>query len=369
MNTIYSKIKYTPMKQILLIIITLFGCSKIIAQDLTFTFANAQITNDGTDDYYDVDVMIQSTVDFKLGSGQLYLTYNTAAFGDNIHTNNALTYLQPAGSILAEQYGGFNAYKDFIKNDNTTSRVSLAFQQGLGSGSITANNVTSTPKVLLHVRIKFTNVNEDPMIAFETGAVYLDQFYTACGPAAGGLANCAEEPGVQLMNDTFDSSASPDTTAPIITLTGEDPQEITLGSGYSELGATTDDGSVVTINSSDFVDAIGSYTITYDATDIVGNVAAQVTRTVDVVAVLNTEEQDLDSFAIYPNPVTHNFTIQGMTKPIDKLRIFTLNGRLIRKIENIATNTSIAIHELPSGVYVVKLVSGINEYTAKLIKD
>ncbi len=74
-----------------------------------------------------------------------------------------------------------------------------------------------------------------------------------------------------------------DTTAPIISLTGANPQTIELGSGYTELGATTDDGSAVTIDSSAFVDAVGSYSVLYDSTDVNGNAALQVTRTVNVV--------------------------------------------------------------------------------------
>ncbi|MBQ4805142.1 DUF5011 domain-containing protein [Aquimarina sp. MMG015] len=74
-----------------------------------------------------------------------------------------------------------------------------------------------------------------------------------------------------------------DTTAPVITLTGANPQEIELGSGYIELGATTDDGSMVSIDSSDFVDAVGQYTITYNATNASGNMAIEVIRTVNVV--------------------------------------------------------------------------------------
>ena len=38
------------------------------------------------------------------------------------------------------------------------------------------------------------------------------------------------------------------TPPPVITLTGENPQTIELGDGYTELGATTDDGSDVTID-------------------------------------------------------------------------------------------------------------------------
>ncbi|MBJ2174334.1 DUF5011 domain-containing protein, partial [Aureibaculum sp. A20] len=74
-----------------------------------------------------------------------------------------------------------------------------------------------------------------------------------------------------------------DVIAPIITLIGDNPQIINLGDGYTELGATTDDGSAVVIDASEFVDAVGSYTIYYNATDASGNIAVEVTRTVNVV--------------------------------------------------------------------------------------
>lgn len=176
-------------------------------QNITFTFENARNTNDGTDDFYEADIYIASDVDFKLGSGQIYFTYNTAAFGSNIHTNGNFEYMQPAGSILGEVYG-FPAYKDFIVNDNTTSRVSTSFQQGVSSGTITANNVTSSSKHLFSIKIKYTDINETPNIAFETGAVYLDQFFTACGPTSLGFPDCTNHPGVQLTGDTFNSAGA-----------------------------------------------------------------------------------------------------------------------------------------------------------------
>ncbi len=89
-----------------------------------------------------------------------------------------------------------------------------------------------------------------------------------------------------------------DTTAPVITLNGANPQTIELGAGYSELGANSDDGSVININTSEFIDAVGSYTIYYDATDAAGNVAVQVTRTVSVVDTTN------------PTVVCQNVTVQ-----------------------------------------------------------
>ena len=72
-------------------------------------------------------------------------------------------------------------------------------------------------------------------------------------------------------------------TPPVITLIGVNPQTIELGSSYTELGATTNDGSSVTINSDEFRDVVGTYSIYYDSTDATGNDAIQVIRTVEVI--------------------------------------------------------------------------------------
>ncbi|WP_036155683.1 immunoglobulin-like domain-containing protein [Maribacter forsetii] len=87
-----------------------------------------------------------------------------------------------------------------------------------------------------------------------------------------------------------------DTTAPVITLNGANPQVIELGEGYTELGATTDDGSLVTIDSGSFMDAVGSYDIVYSSTDGI-NEAEDVVRRVEVVEVsgeFNTPDSDIN---------------------------------------------------------------------------
>ncbi len=77
-----------------------------------------------------------------------------------------------------------------------------------------------------------------------------------------------------------------DTTKPVITLTGANSIELTQGATYTEQGATaTDDrdGTVaITTTGTVDVNRVGSYTITYTATDKAGNKAI-VTRTVKVV--------------------------------------------------------------------------------------
>ena len=74
-----------------------------------------------------------------------------------------------------------------------------------------------------------------------------------------------------------------DTIPPIITLNGTNPQIIEFGDGYTELGATTNDGSPISINTANFTDSVGTYSIYYDSTDAFNNNATQVNRTVNVV--------------------------------------------------------------------------------------
>ncbi|MGB0495149.1 MAG: PQQ-dependent sugar dehydrogenase [Kangiellaceae bacterium] len=86
------------------------------------------------------------------------------------------------------------------------------------------------------------------------------------------------------------SSDSPDivdTTPPVITLAGDNPQNINYGSTYIELGASATDavnGNVsVVITGSVDTSRVGTYQLTYTATDASGN-SSNLTRTINVVA-------------------------------------------------------------------------------------
>ncbi len=75
-----------------------------------------------------------------------------------------------------------------------------------------------------------------------------------------------------------------DTTAPVITLSGNNPQSVELNATYSESGASADSGETVVINATAVnTSAAGSYNVYYNVTDAEGNVASEVTRTVNVV--------------------------------------------------------------------------------------
>jgi len=100
-----------------------------------------------------------------------------------------------------------------------------------------------------------------------------------------------------------------DLVAPVITLNGVTPN-ITVGGTYTELGATADDGSVVTPTGSVNTAVVGNYIITYNAADTAGNVGSPVTRTVNVVAapvlattfVTGTEVPEVAGVSTTPTP-------------------------------------------------------------------
>jgi hypothetical protein len=76
-----------------------------------------------------------------------------------------------------------------------------------------------------------------------------------------------------------------DTTSPVVTVTGDNPATVELGTTYTDAGATaTDLSGTVTVVPSGTVNtnAVGSYTLTYSSTDASGNTGTA-TRTVNVV--------------------------------------------------------------------------------------
>ena len=78
-----------------------------------------------------------------------------------------------------------------------------------------------------------------------------------------------------------------DTTAPVVTVTGDNPATVELGGTYTDAGATATDASgavTVVTTGVDSVDpnTLGSYTVTYTSTDASGN-EGSATRTVNVV--------------------------------------------------------------------------------------
>jgi PKD repeat protein len=102
-----------------------------------------------------------------------------------------------------------------------------------------------------------------------------------------------------------------DTIAPVMTLIGKDPTIVEVNDVYTEQGVTVSDNyytagqlnSRVIITSNVDVTKVGTYTVTYDLTDLSGNHAATLTRTVKVVdtiaPVITLNGAQLDSVDVF----------------------------------------------------------------------
>ncbi len=134
-----------------------------------------------------------------------------------------------------------------------------------------------------------------------------------------------------------------DNIPPVITLLGDDLQIITKGSGYTELGAITNDGSEVVINSSDFMDATGTYYISYNAMDSNGNIAEEVIRTV----IVNNPNPTLE---VFPNPASDYIRILNFEN-LEDLGVYDMTGKKIYQFNKQQLQEYIKVHHLPEGVY------------------
>ncbi|MCI4429827.1 MAG: DUF5011 domain-containing protein, partial [Burkholderiales bacterium] len=117
-----------------------------------------------------------------------------------------------------------------------------------------------------------------------------------------------------------------DTTPPVITLNGSASMTVTIGSSFSDPGATaTDniDGNVsVNVTGSVNLSVVGIYTLQYNARDLAGNDATTVTRTVNVInasgggsgpgtSSLKTDQKLSAGQSIVSANGAHKFVLQG----------------------------------------------------------
>ena len=108
--------------------------------------------------------------------------------------------------------------------------------------------------------------------------------------------------------ETNQTDTSEDTTPPVVTLNGSAEMSLFVDRTYTELGATATDDSDGDITSSIVISGevntskVGTYTLTYTATDSAGN-SGSATRTVHVLSMLKKTGQT-KSYDEYGNEVT-----------------------------------------------------------------
>ena len=190
---------------------------------------------------------------------------------------------------------------------STVGTYTLTYNVSDTSGNA-ADPVTRTVNVVDTTAPVITLLGDNPM-TIEVGSTFTDPGATALDVGDGDLTSSIVVTGsvdtstigtytlTYNVSDTSGNAADPvtrtvnvvDTTAPVITLLGDNPMTIEVGSTFTDPGATALDvgdgdltSSIVVTGSVD-TSTLGTYTLTYNVSDASGNVADPVTRTVNVV--------------------------------------------------------------------------------------
>ncbi|MBK7763547.1 MAG: T9SS type A sorting domain-containing protein [Bacteroidetes bacterium] len=77
------------------------------------------------------------------------------------------------------------------------------------------------------------------------------------------------------------------------------------------------------------------------------------------------------SILVYPNPATDELSIQieSMSNELGNVTFYSLNNQLVKQVQLLTKQTKVDIHQLPSGIYIMKVIYG-NEYKVlKFVKE
>ena len=218
------------------------------------------------------------------------------------------TYVEPGATALDDVDGDrtvtiTGTVNTAVIGPNTITYTATDLSGNIGTVTRTVNVVTdATPPVI--------TVLGDSVVTILVGTTYVDAGATASDTLDGdrtanivitGLPINTNAEGAFTVTYTVSDIAgnvttatrtvnvTTDVTAPVIVLKGVSPVSVTIGSVYTDAGATALDdidgditARIVTTNNVN-TSILGNYTVTYNVTDLVGNAATQVSRTVRVV--------------------------------------------------------------------------------------
>jgi Cu/Ag efflux protein CusF len=220
--------------------------------------------------------------------------------GDNPATVELGATYTDAGATATDLSGTVTVVTTGTVDTDTVGAYTLTYTSTDASGN--AGTATRTVNVVDTTAPVVTVTGDNPATV-EFGGTYTDAGATATDNSGdtitvttSGNVNVNVIGAYEITYSASDSDGNTsvatrtvnvvDTTAPVVTVTGDNPATVEVGSTYTDAGATATDAvdgttTVVTTGTVD-TDTIGSYTLTYTSTDAAGN-AGTATRTVNVV--------------------------------------------------------------------------------------
>ena len=252
-----------------------------------------------------------------------------------------------------------------------------------------ATQVTRTVTITADVTIpEITLVGANPQ-SIELGTAYSELGATATdnidGDITGSIVIDASAVDVNTVGDytvTYDVQDAAgnqatqvtrtvtiiDTTLPVLTVLGDNPATVEMGDSYTDAGATSDGGEEVTTTGTVTTTTVGEYTLTYTATDAVGNIGTA-TRTVNVVdttapiiTVIGDNPSYIEKEAIYTDAGATSDGIEEVSSSVlvntNIVGSYTVNYSATDASGNIGTATRTVIVEDTTA----PVISGLDAY-------
>jgi hypothetical protein len=225
------------------VVINVFSGSAIIAYKIIFDVTKTQQQINDVITTLNSDSAIQTLINTSATMNGITSTKTVGT--TSVQISNALTQ-KPA--IIGVKYDGVNAKIVFY---TIGAYKSILYKATGQSTFLTTTSKSVDPPIGFtnQIDIKLVNVNDNDIITVATFTV--------------------------------------DTMIPVITLNGDNPQNILIGNSYVEVGANVTDnsGDTLTVVITGIVDinTIGTYIISYNVVDSSGNSAIQVQRTVNII--------------------------------------------------------------------------------------
>ncbi|AYN04443.1 S8 family serine peptidase [Flavobacterium sp. 140616W15] len=182
---------------------------------------------------------------------------------------------------------------------------------------------------------------------------------------------------VMAQNGTIENwTVTIERSKPIITLLGNTVVSLDKGCPYIEAGYTAKDNleaditaGVLVLGTVD-VNTPGQYILTYTAKDALQNesIAIRIINVSGTVCTLGVNTNEIDGFVIYPNPVKDGkLYVQTTSTNTKNIRISDMGGKIVFTAQT--ENKELNIHNLPTGVYIIKVEQDGKTSTQKLIVE
>jgi hypothetical protein len=194
--------------------------------------------------------------------------------------------------------------------------------------------------------------------------------HTYYAVAADSVGNTTRAPLEGTLSFTI--TVAPDTTAPVITLIGTSSVNLIVGDSYTDAGATASDNTdgnitanIVVVNPVN-TNTIGTYSVTYNVSDAAGNHAAQVIRTVNIIANPDIAASQVVTDQISALPITKDLLISDATV-VANARV-AYNSLTSNQKELVTNLTTLVAAEIRMA-YLVTATTKVVAFEVAVVKD